>query len=618
MNHVHRMPFGVQRDAAGATRFRLWAPSAADVALQLDGALRPLQRRDGGWYEAAVDGVAVGARYAYRIDGGLVVPDPASRRNPDGVHGASEVTDPEAFDWPDDGWRGRPWHEAVVYELHVGCFTPAGTFVAAIDRLDDLAALGVTAIELMPVADFAGRRGWGYDGVLPFAPHAAYGTPDDLKRFVAAAHARGLMVLLDVVYNHFGPDGNYLHAYAAPFFDESKHTPWGAAINFDGPGSDVVRRFFIDNARYWVDEFRFDGLRLDAVHAMHDASPRHFVDELAQALHDGPGRERHVHIVLENDRNDALRLARDADGGVRRATAQWNDDVHHAMHVVATGEVDGYYADYADRPRRLLARALAEGYAYQGELSAYRGAAHGTPSTALPPLAFVNALQNHDQIGNRAFGERISHLAAHCDHEDALRALLACLLLSPAVPMLFMGEEWAASTPFLYFCDFEGDLARAVTDGRRNEFGRFARFSDPSVRARIPDPNDVTTFERSKLRWDERTDPAHAPWLALVARLLRTRRDRLGPWLEGVASGRCTVDGEATLHVHWPLRVADGGHGPRAARGDATLHLLAHLADAPTAVAALPPGDVVYESHPGRATSACAPWSVRVSLDAGR
>ncbi len=610
MKRRHDMPFGAQQLPGGGARFRLWAPGATQVDLMVganaNAEATPMRPFADGWFGAAVAQAEVGTRYAFCIDGGLVVPDPASRSNPDDVHGASALIDPLAFDWPDADWRGRPWHEAVIYELHVGCFTPAGTFVAAIERLDDLAALGVTAIELMPVAEFPGRRNWGYDGVLPFAPDAAYGTPDDLKRLVAAAHARGLMVLLDVVYNHFGPDGNYLHAYAPDFFNAEVHTPWGAAINFDRAGSRTVRDFFIHNALYWLEEFAFDGLRIDAVHAMHDTSALHFIDELAQAVRDGPGRERHVHLVLENEANDAARLRRGADGALQLATAQWNDDVHHALHVLASGETDGYYADYAGQPVRLFGRALAEGFAYQGEPSAFRGGRpHGTPSIALPPLAFVNSLQTHDQVGNRAFGERIAMLARERGRGDALRAMLACVLLSPAVPMLFMGEEFAASTPFLYFCDFSGDLARAVTDGRRNEFSRFARFTGPEARSLIADPNDEATFERSKLVWGERGAATHAAWLALYRHLLAIRRESLMPLLVHAGSGVATVDGAGLLEVSWPLN-APGSHG--------RLHLLANLADDEVIAQRLPAGDVIYENHANADSTLRPAWSVRVSI----
>ncbi len=626
MNSVHEMPFGARLLPDGRARFRLWAPDARRVDLvRSAGPERgdaPMQPLPHGWFELSAR-ADTSTRYAYRIDGDIVVPDPASRSNPDDVHAASALVDPLAFDWPDADWHGRPWHEAVVYELHVGCFTPAGTFAAAIERLDALVALGVTAIELMPVADFAGRRGWGYDGVLLYAPEASYGTPDDLKRLVAAAHKRGLMVLLDVVYNHFGPDGNYLHRYASGFFNEAVHTPWGAAINFDGEKtetvgpsasgvrlgsgpaahSETVRDFFIHNALYWIEEFRFDGLRLDAVHAMHDRSRVFIVDAIAQALRRGPGRERHVHLVLENERNDAARLQRLVRGAPRLATAQWNDDVHHALHVIVTGEHDGYYADYADDPMQRLARALTEGFGYQGEPSALRdGAPRGTPSTHLPPLAFVNSTQTHDQVGNRALGERIAELAALHQRGDALRALLACVLLAPAVPMLFMGEEFAAGTPFLYFCDYGGDLARAVTEGRRNEFRRFARFADPDARAAIPDPNDESTFVRSKLDWTERDRQPHRAWLDLYRTLLALRRDVLMPWLPRARSGTWQIGPQQPLHLRWPL-------GARAA-----WHLRANLSDGPVARAPLRHSEIVYDSAPGGAGTA-PPWWVQVWLE---
>ncbi len=607
MKRLHAMPFGAAPLAGGGARFRLWAPGAGEVELVRSAgpdcgaqAMRPL---DEGWFELDVERADARTRYAYRIDGGQAVPDPAARANPDDVHAPSAFVDPCAFDWPDADWRGRPWHEAVIYELHVGCFTPEGTYSAAIGRLDDLVALGITAIELMPVADFPGKRGWGYDGVLHYAPETAYGTPEELKGLVAQAHARGLMVLLDVVYNHFGPDGNYLHGYAPSFFNPAVQTPWGAAINFEAEHSHIVRDFYVHNALYWIEEFHFDGLRLDAVHAMHDTTDPHFIDELALSVRAGPGRERHVHLVLENGDNDADRLLRHAGGQPRLADAQWNDDVHHAVHVIATGESDGYYADFGAEPLRHLGRALAEGYAFQGEPSAYAGGVvRGKPSTGLPPTAFVNSIQTHDQVGNRAFGERIATLADDRGREDSLRALVACVLLSPTIPMLFMGEEYAAATPFLYFCDFEGDLAKAVTEGRRNEFGSFARFRDPAVRERIPDPNAAETFQRSKLDWSERSRPEHACWLALYTRLLAIRRDEIMPLLAAARSGEYRIDGEGLLRLRWPL-------------GDAAmLHLQANLANAtaPAAATALP-GRVLYRSHPFEESA--SPWSVQVALE---
>ncbi|MEJ2175058.1 MAG: malto-oligosyltrehalose trehalohydrolase, partial [bacterium] len=431
MSFRHRMPFGAEHRADGTTRFRLWAPDAASVDLDLAGAQGQarlaMQRDADGWHELITAAVP-GARYRFVVGEGLLVPDPASRFNPDDVHGASEVIDPQAYRWRHTAWRGRPWSEAIVYELHIGTFTPEGTFTAAAARLPQLAALGITAVELMPVADFPGARNWGYDGVLPFAPDASYGRPQDLKALVDAAHGLGLMMLLDVVYNHFGPEGNYLHAYCPEFFNPKHQTPWGAAINFDGPHARTVRDFFIHNALYWVEEYRFDGLRLDAIHAIRDDSTPPIVAEIAQSLHAGPGRERQLHLVLENDANQSRFLERDANGGLRAATAQWNDDIHHVLHVQLTDEADGYYADYADAPLARLGRALAEGFVYQGDASAFRGGEpRGEPSAQLPPTAFISFLQTHDQVGNRAFGERIHALSEPARE----RAALAALLLSP-------------------------------------------------------------------------------------------------------------------------------------------------------------------------------------------
>jgi malto-oligosyltrehalose trehalohydrolase len=553
MIRFHRMPFGAELAGAGQARFRLWAPSAREVELVLpDGKEAkgaPMASGPGGWHEIVAE-AAPGTRYRFRIDGGLEVPDPASRYNPEDVHGPSVVMDPGAHAWTDDAWRGRPWHEAVIYELHVGAFTPEGTFAAAVQRLDHLVELGVTAIELMPVSDFPGARNWGYDGVLHFAPDAAYGHPDDLKRLVEAAHARGLMVLLDVVYNHFGPEGNYLHAYAKPFFTERHHTPWGAAINFDGGQARVVRDFFVHNALYWLEEFHLDGLRFDAVHAIADHSTPDILTELAARVRAGPGRGRHIHLVLENDDNEARYL--DGSGQGDRYNAQWNDDFHHAAHVLLTGETDGYYGDYTPGAARHLGRALAEGYAYQGEPSPYRdGMPRGEPSAGLPPGAFVSFLQNHDQVGNRALGERLVALAA----EQPLRAAVCAWLLAPHPPLLFMGEEFGAGTPFLFFCDFGPELATAVTGGRRREFARFARYSSPEAQAAIPDPNARETFLRSKLDWELMGVGAHARWLVHYRELLALRHRAIVPLLAGAPGGhgRYATCGEAAVVVEWPL-----------------------------------------------------------------
>jgi maltooligosyltrehalose trehalohydrolase len=554
---THDMPFGATLLDSGGVRFRLWAPDCEHVHLELDegAAARrlPMQPLADGWHERIELAADAGTRYRFVVSDGLAVPDPASRWNPDDVHGASVVTDPAAHVWQDAAWAGRPWHEAVVYELHVGSFTPQGNYLAAARHLGELAALGVTAIELMPVADFPGQRGWGYDGVLPFAPDSSYGTPDELKQLIDAAHGHGLVVLLDVVYNHFGPEGNYLHAYCPSFFNSAHQTPWGAAINFDGERNRTVRDYFVHNALYWIEEFHFDGLRLDAVQAIRDDSPLHIACEIGRALRDGPGRRRHVHLVLENLANDAHRLARDPLGAVRCADAQWIDDLHHAAHVLVTGETDGYYADYADAPLARFGRTLAEGF--DDGLSVLPGRARGEPSAHLPSQAFVSFLQNHDQTGNRAFGERLHQLVKNSD-VAALEALYACLLLSPHVPMLFMGEEFAASTPFLFFCDFGPELAEAVATGRREEFKRFALFADEAARQRIPDPNALVTFTACKLRWEERSASPHRERFALIEQLLSLRHQWLVPRLAHQRrGGRYRIDGDV-LHVDW--RLGDG------------------------------------------------------------
>jgi malto-oligosyltrehalose trehalohydrolase len=585
------MPFGAELRDDGVA-FRLWAPSRTRAAVIVDGTEHAMEPRTGGWFERTLPGAGAGARYAFAFpDDELHVPDPASRFQPDGVHGASLVVDPRAYRWRETAWHGRPWHETVLYELHVGTFTPAGTYRAAIERLDDLAALGVTAIELMPLAQPAGERNWGYDGTLPFAPQHAYGSQDDLKAFIDAAHARRLCVFLDVVYNHFGPDGNYLHAFARPVFTERHHTPWGAAINVDGEDSGTVRDLFVHNALYWLHEYQFDGLRLDAVHEIRDDSPRPFLREFAGRVRAQVEPSRHVHLVVENDANQAHLLLEHFD-------AQWNDDAHHALHVLVTGEHFGYYRDYAGEPVRLLGRALAEGFAYQGEASAHRGgASRGEPSASVPSSAFVDFLQNHDQIGNRALGERIGALASAA----AVRAATAVLLLAPAIPLLFMGEEWAASTPFLFFSDFDGELGRAVTEGRRREFAGWPGFEGPAA-ARIPDPQDPATMRASVLRWEERRSDAHAETLALHCELLALRHAVLVPRLADEAHGvGYDVLGPTALRVGW--RLDDG----------ARWTVVANLGDAPVRASYDVPGvrlfalgEVTAQSDGG----VLEPWSV--------
>jgi maltooligosyltrehalose trehalohydrolase len=532
MKRRHDMPFGAECRDNGNVRFRLWAPAAKQVELcpvTSDGSARfALDRSGQGWFELITDAAKPGSQYFFRIDDEKNVPDPASRFQPRDVHGPSEVIDPDAFDWQDGAWRGRPWEEAVIYELHVGAFTPTGDFSSVRERLDYLADLGITAIELMPVADFPGKRNWGYDGVFPFAPDSSYGRPEDLKNLVQSAHGRGIMVFLDVVYNHFGPEGNYLSAYAPQFFTDRHRTPWGNGINFDGADSRVVRDFFIHNALYWLTEYHFDGLRLDAVHAIIDDSTPHFLRELADIVRNSIESDRHIHLILENERNQACYLRRTENSQPRMYTAQWNDDIHHAAHVLITGERDGYYSDYTRHPLDQLGRCLVEGFAYQGQASQYRnGECRGEPTTGLPPTAFVSFLQNHDQIGNRALGERLIKLA----DPRAIRAMAAILLLAPSPPLLFMGEEFGAETPFLFFCDFEKELAAAVTEGRRDEFGHFSRFDNPADRERIPDPNAATTFEASRLRWEVVDQSCHRAWLRFYRTLLTLRAQHIVPRL---------------------------------------------------------------------------------------
>jgi malto-oligosyltrehalose trehalohydrolase len=597
MKRRHEMGFGAMVLDDGAVRFRLWAPAARQVGLCLEGAPHPLSlaAASGGWFELTTREAAHGTRYRYRIDDEISVPDPASRHNPQDADGPSAVVDPFAFDWDDADWLGRRWEDAIVYELHVGTFTREGTFAAIDAKLDHLCQLGVTALELMPIGDFSGTRGWGYDGVLPFAPDASYGAPAALKQLVLAAHRRGLMVFLDVVYNHFGPVGNYLHRYAPQFFTTRHRTPWGHAINFDGEDSRVVRDFFIDNALYWLDEFHFDGLRLDAVHAICDDSTPHFLDELAATVRQRCAGGRHVHLILENDDNAANFLTRDADGAAGRYTAQWNDDIHHSLHTCLTGERDGYYVDYADAPLKHLGRCLTAGFAYQGEHSPLRGRARGSSTTGLPLTAFVSFLQNHDQVGNRAFGERLTVLA----EPAALAAAIAIVLLAPSPPLLFMGEEFGATTPFLYFCDFDPPLAEAVRAGRLKEFARFARFADAASAAAIPDPQAAATFTRSKLDWESSTRPEHASWPDRYRELLRARRDVVIPMLAKLDPPRCgfAITGPRSLAAHWST---DDG---------ARLMLFANLGGASEGAPALPPGKLVYTTGTTAAQALASPWS---------
>jgi malto-oligosyltrehalose trehalohydrolase len=582
MKRKHEMPFGAAYRPDGTVRFRLWAPKAAAVAVRLCRLERdlPMHKIEDGWFELVAE-VGAGTQYQFRINGQQVVPDPASRFQPSSVHGASEVIDPDTFEWRDNDWQNRAWEEAVIYELHLGTFSRAGTYAGAEAKLDYLAGLGVTAIELMPLSSFAGKHNWGYDGVLPYAPTTCYGRPEELKRLIDTAHAKNLMVFLDVVYNHFGPDGNYLSLYAPQFFTERHRTPWGQAINFDGPDSRTVRDYFIHNALYWLEEYHFDGLRFDAVHAIADDSRPDILTELAETIKNKFAGERPIHLVLENDNNAAHYLRRDIDGPANWYTAQWNDDIHHALHVLLTGEKQGYFSDYADRPAQHLGRCLAQGYAYQGERSAFRdGASRGEPSSDLPPTSFVSFLQNHDQIGNRALGERIASLV----DPAGLRAVMAVLLLAPSPPLLFMGEEFGAKRPFLFFCDFASDLAEKVRNGRRAEFARFQQFRSLEAQARIPDPNEPATFLASKLDWNCIEQEPHRGWLNFYRNLLKCRKEKVVPRIRDIEPGLAKYDvlGPGAVQVRWAF--ANGGR----------LELVANLGRKALELRNKPQGELVY------------------------
>jgi maltooligosyltrehalose trehalohydrolase len=549
--------FGPLLTARGAT-FRLWAPAAQRVDVVLDRA-HPLRRGDDGWFSAEVAGVKAGALYRFRIDDNTDVPDPASAFQPHDIAGPSEVIDHDGFSWRAADWRGRRWEEAVLIETHVGTFTPEGTFQAMIDKLDHLVATGITALELMPLADFPGARNWGYDGVLWYAPDSVYGRPDDLKTLIDEAHLRGLMVLLDVVYNHFGPEGNYLGQYAPAFFGAAQ-TPWGSAIDYRVP---QVRAFAIENALSWLRDYRFDGLRLDAVHAIPEQGETSMLRGLSRAAGElAAATNRHIHLVLENDDNRSSLLNADQDPPRGNYRAQWNDDYHHAWHVLLTDERHGYYADYAPSPLVHIARTLASGFAYQGESSLHRGGAlRGEPSGELAPTAFINFLQNHDQIGNRALGDRLERIA----DPKAIEAALDITLLAPMVPMLFMGEEWGSKTPFPFFCDFSGDLADAVRNGRRKDFAEaYAKYG-----SEIPDPLERSTFLSAIPDWATRDSTAGHDRLKLVRELLAVRRQQIVPRLAGARFGDANVQHDGLLRAHW--RMGDG----------ATLRLEANLSDHP-------------------------------------
>lgn len=549
-SRVFPKSWGAEYIRAGEVRFRLWAPEPEALTLRLAGEDLPMTRQADGWYELLATGVAPGTPYVFVLPDGQVLPDPAARaQGPEGLGGPSLVIDPTAYPWKATDWAGRPWEETVLYELHVGTFTAEGTFAAAAKRLEHLAKIGVTAIELMPVHQFPGERGWGYDPILAYAPHHAYGTPDDLKTLVDAAHALGLSVFLDVVFNHFGPRGNYIAQYAPSFFHPERHTPWGAAIAFDrGP----VRDFFIENALYWLQEFNIDGLRFDAVHAIEDESEPHILDELA-ARAAAVCTDRPRWLVTEDSRNRARFLERDTVGAVTGYCAVWNDDLHHVARVIAARETVGYLADFSLDRWALFARALAEGYVFQGEVVGDgTGVPHGEPSAHLPPTAFVGFLQNHDQVGNRAFGNRMETVV----DAQMMRAMLTIFMLAPHIPMLFMGDEYGERRPFMYFSDYDEDLATAIHDGRLVEAANFGEVPLHVVEPTdLPDPNEVAVFEASKLDWQRLDSEDGAERQALYTKLFALRREHVLPGLVGVRghAGRIREARDGTVAIDWRL-----------------------------------------------------------------
>lgn len=533
--------WGAEFIDANAVRFRVWATGQSRVTLRLgnlDAEMKPIGE---GWFEQVVSSVKAGAAYNFLLADGTVIPDPASRAQLTQVNGPSLVIDPESYQWQHGEWRGRDWAETVVYEMHIGTFTPEGTFRAAIEKLPYLAELGVTMLEVLPVSQFGGQHGWGYDGVLLYAPHSAYGRPDDFKAFIDTAHGLGLSVVLDIVLNHFGPEGNYLPLLSPDFFHKERLTPWGAGIAYD---VEAVRRYISEAPLYWLQEYHLDGLRFDAIDQIEDLSPKHVLVEIAEKIR-ATITDRPIHLTTEDSRNVVFLHPRNEDGSAPLFTGEWNDDFHNAVHVFATGETQAYYQDFAKQPEKLLARTLAEGFAYQGEVSQQSGKPRGVPSAGQSPLFFVDFIQNHDQIGNRAQGERLIELAG----ADRTRVLLATLLLSPHVPLLFMGEEYGESHPFLFFTDFHGDLAKAVREGRAKEFQGHAGFEGETV----ADPNAKKTFEMSRLDWQKPETAEGKSWLDLTRQLLALRRQHIIPLLAnaGGNSGRVVETAEGWVVVSW-------------------------------------------------------------------
>lgn len=549
--NIQIKPYGTKFLKDGSAKFSFWAPDAKDVKLcvKYNDSLQEFQMEKNkyGLYTTMINEAKEGISYGYKINNELIVPDPASRYQPEDANGLSKLINPESFDWQDDlNWKGRAWEEAVLYELHIGTFTQEGTFKAIEEKLDYFVELGVNAIELMPVADFPGKRNWGYDGVLIYAPDSIYGTPDELKNLIKSAHKKGLMVFLDVVYNHFGPDGNYLYTYAkSKFFNQKIKTPWGDAINFKNK---FVRDFFINNALYWFNEYHFDGLRFDAFHEIFDDSTPNIIEELSTKIKENLSSDRQIHLVLENGKNESRYLQKAYD-------AQWNDDFHHCVHVLTTGEKGSYYSAFTkeitDKPASYhLSKTLTEGFAYQGKRTLNKAnILRGEKSSHLPLYRFVNFIQNHDQIGNRAFGERISVLS-----NDSLIRAAACLyLLAPSIPLMFMGEEWGSKSPFYFFCNFNEELSKAVRKGRREESANFSQIFDSKIKDSIPDPSLEKTFLDSKLNWEDLKDDAHRQMFNFYKEMLLIRKEKIIPIIKKIKKRTCAIYSDKAFSVNWEI-----------------------------------------------------------------
>lgn len=532
--------WGAEYISDDVVRFRVWAEGQKNLTLRLNGNDIPMVASGNGWFQAEVPGIRHGAEYQFVLQDGMTVPDPASRAQKGDVNGPSVVIDHRRYAHVNRGWKGRPWEETVIYELHIGTFTPEGTFLAAIDKLPYLAELGITQLEVMPVSQFGGSRGWGYDGVLLYAPHAAYGTPEDFHAFIDAAHGLGLSVVLDIVLNHFGPEGNYLPLLSPAFFDADRMTPWGNGIAYE---REPVRQYITDAPLYWLTEYHLDGLRFDAIDQIKDNSDTHILEEIAEKIREAIPH-RHVHLTTEDSRNVIFLHPRDEQGNTPLFTAEWNDDFHNAAHVFATGETHAYYQDFAFEPEKKFARALAEGFVYQGEVSLQTGQSRGVECHTQPPPFFVDFIQNHDQTGNRAQGERLITLAG----AEKTRVLLATLLLSPHIPLLFMGEEFGETHPFLFFTDFHGELAKAVREGRAKEFTGHAGHDET-----VPDPNDLNTFVRSTLDWDKPSQEKGKSWLRFTRSLLTLRQRHIVPLLRqgGTVEGKILHTAHGRVAVSW-------------------------------------------------------------------